>query len=102
MKYDLIFLLFKNPLLSKKLSNLFSQKIQIIEPNYFADGEFVVKIKKIIKNQKVLIIQSGYPEPTKKLFEQLIFADTLKRNSVNSIDLFYLYLPFSRQDRQKE
>ncbi len=82
----------------------------------FNDGEIFVKIDTDLMKDKftkfknnstneILIIQSGAPEPNKRIMELSLLLDALSRSSLfynSNITLCFTYFPYSRQDRVTE
>src|SRR3989344_7786849 len=67
---------------------------------HFPDTESYVQIPQIksLKNKKVTIYHSLYPEQDKRIFELLLIL-SLVRKQTKHIELFAPYLPYARQDR---
>ena len=68
----------------------------------FADGEIIVKIDEDVRGRDCFVIQSTYHPVNAHLMELLIYIDTLKRASAQSITAVIPYFGYARQDRKDE
>lgn len=65
----------------------------------FPDGEIYVRLSKIkeIKNNRVVVLHAGAPEPNCGLVELELILQILKDNDIKP-EIFFSYFPYSRQD----
>ena len=66
----------------------------------FVDGEVYVKIQGLekLKKGRVIVLQSGMPEPNSSLIELEMVLEILKDKSI-SPEIFFTYFPYGRQDK---
>lgn len=84
--------------LAKKL------KINLFLPlkTVFADQEFILKSPVSVRGKDCFIVASLYPNGAEKIFELLLFIDSLRRGSAKSINLILNYYAYARQDRKNK
>ncbi|OYD26845.1 ribose-phosphate pyrophosphokinase [Mycoplasma testudineum] len=89
---------------SKKLSEQISEQLNIkltgIKYTEFADGELMLSSEESVRNRDIFIITSTSLMVNKRIMELLIFVDSLKRASANSINVIFSYYGYARQDRK--
>lgn len=89
-----------------KLAEVLAQKLKIklgkIEIKKFSDGETYVNIKEVVKNKKVLVLQSGSYPVNENLMELFLILDALKRLNPQSIITIIPFYPYRRQERKVE
>ncbi len=71
------------------------------EKHYFPDGEVYVRIPevKMLASQHVTVLHCGMPEPNAGLLELFTVLDLVSEQKPKSIDIFFLYFPFQKQDK---
>lgn len=76
-------------------------KLEHIQFQYkrFPDGELYLRLPKVIEKEKVLLIQSMYPNQNDHVVELLLALELLNRYS-NDIVLLITYLAYARQDKE--
>ena len=91
---------------SKKLARKISQKLNMdyddVDFRKFSDGEIHVKFKHNLKDKKVVIIQSLYPDINKSLFEVLFTASAVRDLGASKIIYVAPYLAYLREDSRNE
>lgn len=67
---------------------------------FFLDGEVYIRISGLekIKKGRVVVVQSGMPEPNSSLIELEMVLQILKDKGINP-ELFFTYFPYGRQDK---
>ena len=67
---------------------------------FFSDGEVYVKISGLekLKKGRVIVLQSGMPEPNSALIELEIILQILKDKGTKP-EIFFTYFPYGRQDK---
>ena len=95
---------------TERLANRIKKKIKsvkIISPDLsknkkrvFPDKEIYMKISKArkLKNEKVIVLHSGSPEPNRGLVELELILQILKDNDIKP-EVFFTYFPYSMQDK---
>jgi len=68
----------------------------------FPDGDTHCLVKDIadIKDKRVLIMHSLYPEQNKQIFKLLLLLDFLRDSGTQSVSVFSPYMPYTRQDKR--
>lgn len=74
-------------------------KLMPLEPKYFNDGEFFIRIPVNVRNHHCYLVVDMTPN---NIFEVLITIDTFKKASASKVTLIAPYLPYSRQDRRTD
>jgi ribose-phosphate pyrophosphokinase len=88
--------------LAKKLAR--DKSIKIVLPfkkegsRFFPDGEIFTKLK-VLSTQKVVVLHSGSPRPNDGLVELEMTLGVLKNFKIKSIEVFFTYFPYCRQDK---
>lgn len=89
---------------SKELGKMIAKRMKInlseIKRLEFADGEILVQSLETARNKDVFIVASTSPPVNTNLMELLIFVDSLKRGSANSITVVLTYFGYARMDRK--
>lgn len=88
--------------LRKKINNsefIFPEKNKD-RRRFFSDGEVYVKISGLekLKKGRVVVMQSGMPEPNSCLIELEMILQILKDKGI-SPEVFFTYFPYGRQDK---
>ena len=89
---------FAKPLINKKYKVILPEKNKEGK-RFFPDGEIYVKIPfaEKLKNQKVVILHSGCPEPNNGLAELELILQILKEAGCK-VEIFFTYFPYGMQD----
>ncbi len=91
---------------NKKLTEAVCKKLKIknskVKIERFADGEFLTQAQTSVRGKDVFIIQSTANPVNKSIMELLIFIDSLKRGSAQSITVVAPYYGYARQDRKAQ
>lgn len=66
----------------------------------YPDGESEVGIEGLVMGRDVTIVQSGFPNPDKSLFEALLLSAHARREGAKSVALAMPYLIYARQDKE--
>lgn len=85
--------------LGKKIATNLNAKFSIIESKIFPDGENYIRFLDNIADEKVIIIQSCFPEQDKKLVELFMILDSAKDLKAKEVMAVVPYLAYSRQDK---
>ena len=85
--------------LGKKIANNLNVKLSIIESKIFPDGENYIRFIDSLVDEKVIIIQSCFPEQDKKLIELFMMLDAAKDLKAKEVIAVVPYLAYSRQDK---
>lgn len=86
--------------LGKKVASNLKHKLTKINRTQFADGEVLLASSETVRSKDVFIIASASKPVNDNIMEILIFIDSLKRASANSITLVLTYYGYARQDRK--
>ncbi len=65
----------------------------------FPDGELYLRLPKIVEGERVLLVQSMYPNQNDRVVELLLALELLSRYN-NSVVLLVTYLAYARQDKE--
>ncbi len=98
MKDYIVFSLSANKKLASEVASSLKVPLGEVEVKHFADGEVLVKSLTDVKNKDVVIIQSTSDPSFDRLFELLLFINSLKNQNPKSISLFIPYFGYSRQE----
>lgn len=88
--------------LAKKLAK--DKSIKIIWPlkkegsRFFPDGEIFTKLP-VLSGQRVVVLHSGSPKPNEGLVELEMILGVLKNYKIKTIEVFFTYFPYCRQDK---
>ncbi len=89
-----------HPEFAKKICNYLKLPQSDMIIKRFADSEFYVKCKEVVRGEEVFIIQPTCAPVNENLMELLIMIDALKRSSVDKINVVIPYFGYARQDRR--
>lgn len=68
--------------------------------NFFPNDEVYAKIRQVNKLRgRVVILHSGYPDPSSGLIELEMILDILSQNKKITKEIFFSYFPYGRQDK---
>ncbi len=69
--------------------------------HYFPDGEIYVRIPEVkeLANQNITVLHCGMPDPNAGLLELFTVLDLISEQKPKSVDVFFLYVPFQKQDK---
>ncbi|MCP4336933.1 MAG: ribose-phosphate pyrophosphokinase [Mycoplasma sp.] len=95
-----IFSMENSKILGEKVSKILQIPLSEVQKTVFADGESLIQPIDTVRNNDIFIIASTSKPVNKNIMELLIFIDSLKRASVNSITVVMSYYGYSRQDRK--
>ena len=86
--------------LAKKISQITGSNLADLKMKRFPDGECHIKLNSILKGDKVVIVQTTYPDPN--LVELLLLLDLANDSLAEEIILVIPYFAYGRQDRAFE
>lgn len=89
-----------NPQLAQKIADKLKVKPTPVEIKRFANSEIYVRIKEKVRGDDVFVVQSMPAPVNDHLMEVLIIIDSLRRASVEKINLVCPFLAYCRQDRK--
>jgi len=98
----LVFSLTSNVELTQEVCDILKIKMGESVVKHFADGEILAHANETVRGKKIYIIQSTSNPATERLMELLVFIDSLKRASCDSITAVIPYYGYARQDRMAE
>lgn len=98
-KNYIVFTLSANRKLAREVAKSLNASLGRVSITHFSDGEILVKTLSIVKNKDVIVIQSTKKKAHEKLFELLLFLDSVSRSGAKSVTLFMPYFGYSRQER---
>lgn len=99
MENKIVYSLYSNKNVAKKVASLFHAELGEVSIDHFADGEVLVKTVSDVKNKDVIIIESTAKKAHERIFELLLLVDSIKRGGPKSISLYLPYFGYSRQER---
>ena len=99
MKNLIIYSLFYNKRLVKRLAKKYQAVVGEIYFDHFKDGEILVKTLTDVKGKDVIIVESTAKKAHERLFELLLLIDSIKRSGAKSVKLYIPYFGYSRQER---
>ena len=85
--------------IGEKIATNLNAKFSIIESKIFPDGENYIRFIDSLVDEKVIIIQSCFPEQDKKLIELFMMLDAAKDLKAKEVIAVVPYLAYSRQDK---
>jgi len=85
--------------LAKKLGRVTGMGYEKPEIVSFPDGEKKLVIKRNLKSNVVIIVQTGLPDPNNSLMEVCQAANIAKHFEASEIVAVFTYLPYSSQDK---
>jgi ribose-phosphate pyrophosphokinase len=87
-----------SPKLGRGVADILGAKVVPVEYKNFPDGESYVRITGGVKGEDVVLIQTTYPQPDKRLVELLLIIDALRDLEADSIRVVAPYMAYARQD----
>lgn len=86
--------------LAEKISKRLDIPLTEVQKTVYADGEFMLVSTQPVRGKDVFIIANTAKPVNDNLMALLIFIDSLKRASANSITVCLSYYGYARQDRK--
>ncbi|QZE12694.1 ribose-phosphate pyrophosphokinase [Mycoplasma sp. Ms02] len=100
-KKDIILFGMPNSLkLAQKISGILNVDLHKVNRTIYADGEYMPVSDQPVRGRDVFIIANTSRPVNDNLMELLLFIDSLKRASANSITVCLSYYGYARQDRK--
>ncbi|MEE3928246.1 ribose-phosphate pyrophosphokinase [Mycoplasmopsis ciconiae] len=99
-KNVIIFGLENSKELANKISSFIGIPLSKVEKTIYADGEVMMTSQETVRGRDVFIIANTSRPVNDNLMELLLFIDSLKRASANSITVCLSYYGYARQDRK--
>ncbi|MCQ2815255.1 MAG: ribose-phosphate diphosphokinase [Bacilli bacterium] len=99
MKKYIVFALSGNKKTAKNVAEILNCELGKSSITKFKDGEILAKTLSDVRNKDVILIQSTSKPSNDKLFEILLFVDSVRRMNPKSITLVIPYLGYARQER---
>jgi ribose-phosphate pyrophosphokinase len=84
--------------IAEDLSNITKNSLVKTKIERFPDGELYVRLLESVKNEKVIIIQTTYPD--QNIIELFLLIDAAKRANAKEIITVIPYYGYARQDKQ--
>ncbi len=69
-----------------------------VEYKNFPDGESYLRLTQSVRGEDVVLIQTTYPHPDKRILELLILINTLEDLGAGSVRVVVPYMAYARQD----
>lgn len=88
-----------DPGIGSGLANLLSISHESAYSKKFPDGEVYIRLLRRVEREKVLLVQSMYPDQNDRLVELLLTLELLNRYE-NRVNLLITYLAYARQDKE--
>lgn len=85
--------------MGEKIAEILNLETINVEFKVFPDGESYLRLKRDIKGEKAIIVQSTYPPQDTHLFQLYLLIDTVLRQGVKEVTVTVPYLAYSRQDK---
>lgn len=98
MEDRILFSLTANKKTADKLSKSLNIPLGKAKVEHFADGEVMCKTLTPVKDKNVFVIQSTSKPAVSRLFELLLFIDSIKRAGAKKVNLIMPYFGYSRQE----
>ncbi|MBI2675940.1 MAG: ribose-phosphate diphosphokinase [Candidatus Aenigmarchaeota archaeon] len=86
--------------LCRKAARLANVKLARSETKIFPDGDLYVRVDGNLEGEKVLLVQSGYPNQNSALMELFLALDAVKDMDPKRVSVMLAYMPYSKQDRR--
>jgi ribose-phosphate pyrophosphokinase len=87
-----------SPSLGRGVAEMLGAKAVPVEYKNFPDGESYVRVAGGVKGEDVVLVQTTYPQPDKRLIELLLLIDALKDLEAARIAVVVPYMAYARQD----
>ncbi|QBF34673.1 ribose-phosphate pyrophosphokinase [Mycoplasmopsis phocirhinis] len=102
MKFEnvLLFAMPNTELLTQKIAQKLNMHVSSVEKTIFADGERMLVSAETVRSKDVYIIASTSRPVNDNYVDLLLFIDSLKRASANSITVALTYYGYARQDHK--
>lgn len=88
--------------LGQKVSKDLGLKLSTIKTTVFADGEAILQANETVRNKHVFVVASLCTPVNDNIMQLLLFVDSLKRASAQTITVALSYYGYARQDRKAE
>jgi len=86
-----------NMLLAERLSQCLNAPLLVRTIKRFPDSEAYVRIEDEVEGERVVVVQSTYPD--ERIVELFLMVDALKELNAGEVDLIIPYFGYARQDR---
>ncbi|MBU4689653.1 ribose-phosphate pyrophosphokinase [Mycoplasma zalophidermidis] len=86
--------------LTEKIAKILGLHVSPITKTLFADGERMIVSEETVRSKDVYVVASTSRPVNDNLMDLLLFIDSLKRASANSITIALSYYGYARQDRK--
>ena len=86
--------------LAEGLARELGAELAWAEHKLFPDGESYVRIPVTLEGATAVVVSTGYPEPTRRLWEAALLAEASRGLGASHVVTLLGYLPYSRQDRR--
>ncbi|MBU4690505.1 ribose-phosphate pyrophosphokinase [Mycoplasma sp. ES3157-GEN-MYC] len=86
--------------LTQKIAKILGLHVSPITKTLFADGERMIVSEETVRSKDVYVVASTSRPVNDNLMDLLLFIDSLKRASANSITIALSYYGYARQDRK--
>jgi ribose-phosphate pyrophosphokinase len=87
-----------SPKVGQSLADLMGAKKVMVEYKNFPDGESYIRLAESVVGEDVVLVQTTYPQPDKRLIELLLLIDTLKDLGASRVRAVVPYMAYARQD----
>ena len=91
-----------NPELSERIAREIGVKLAECEITRFADGEFDVKIRELVRGHDVFLVQPTCHPVSDNLIELFIILDALRRASASRITAVIPYYGYQRKEKKTQ
>ncbi len=86
--------------LCRKAARLANADLAKSETKIFPDGDLYVRVDENLEGEKVLLVQSGYPDQNSALIELFLTLDAVNDMNPKRVSVMLAYMPYSRQDKR--
>lgn len=85
-------------MLGRGVAEALGAEVVPVEYKNFPDGESYVRVTGGVRGEDVVLIQTTYPQPDKRLIELLLIIDALRDLGASRIRVAVPYMAYARQD----
>ncbi len=86
--------------LARKIASSLNAEFSQVETKTFPDGEVYLRFNQSLANEKVVLIQSCYPQQDRRLIELFMMLDAAKDLGAAKLFAVVPYLAYTRQDKR--
>lgn len=82
----------------ERIAHILGTKKVGVDYKNFPDGESYLRLTDNVMGEEVVLVNTTYPQPDKRVLELLLLIDTLKDLGATKVKIVVPYMAYSRQD----